>query len=80
MAKKPVSFEQALSTLEDAVTQLESGQLPLDEALDCFETGVKSANVCRKQLRRVEAKVETLMKNADGAFSCKQIRTDEVEE
>ena len=62
------TFEQALKNLEKAVARLEKGQIPLDEALDCFETGVQSANLCRKKLQAVETRVETLMKNSDGSF------------
>lgn len=65
---KEMTFEQALKSLEDAVARLEQGQVPLDEALDCFEAGVQSANLCRKKLQAVEARVETLMKTAEGSF------------
>lgn len=66
---KATTFEQALKTLEEAVEKLERGQMPLDEALDCFEAGVKSANLCRKKLQTVEARIETLLKNSDGSFT-----------
>ena len=64
-----MTFEQALKSLEEAVAQLEKGQMPLDESLDCFEAGVQSANLCRKKLQAVESRIETLMKNADGSFT-----------
>jgi exodeoxyribonuclease VII small subunit len=64
-----MTFEQALQSLEEAVTRLEQGQMPLDEALDCFEAGVQGANLCRKSLQAVEARIEILMKNADGSFT-----------
>lgn len=64
-----MTFEQALKSLEEAVAQLEKGQMPLDESLDCFEAGVQSANLCRKKLQAVEARIETLMKNVDGSFT-----------
>lgn len=35
----PASFEKALSELEQIVTRLESGDLPLEEALNEFERG-----------------------------------------
>jgi exodeoxyribonuclease VII small subunit len=60
------TFEQALKNLEEAVARLEKGQMPLDEALDCFEAGVQSANLCRKKLQVVESRIETLTKSADG--------------
>lgn len=37
----PASFEKALSELEQIVTRLESGDLPLEEALNEFERGVQ---------------------------------------
>ncbi len=39
----PASFETALSELEQIVTRLESGDLPLEEALNEFERGVQLA-------------------------------------
>lgn len=65
---KEMTFEQALKSLEEAVSRLEKGQIPLDEALDCFEAGVQSANVCRKKLQSVEARIEILIKNSDSSF------------
>ena len=66
---KEMTFEQALKNLEEAVARLEKGQIPLDEALDSFEAGVQSANLCRKKLQAVEARIETLTKNNDGSFT-----------
>ena len=66
---KEMTFEQALKSLEEAVDRLEKGQVPLDEALDSFEAGVQSANLCRKKLQAVEARIETLTKNRDGSFT-----------
>ena len=63
------TFETALKNLEEAVAQLEQGQMPLDDALDCFEAGVQSANLCRKKLQAVEKRIETLVKKADGSFA-----------
>jgi exodeoxyribonuclease VII small subunit len=71
-----MTFEQALKSLEEAVAQLEKGQMPLDESLDCFEAGVQSANLCRKKLQAVESRVETLMKNADGSFATEPFGED----
>lgn len=64
-----MSFESALRNLEEVVERLESGELPLEEALACFEEGVRSASLCQKRLKAVEAKVETLLKSQDGVFS-----------
>lgn len=76
MAKQP-SFEQALKTLEDAVARLEKGQLPLDEALACFESGVKSAGRCRELLRSVEERVDVLLKDASGLLRVESFEVDD---
>jgi len=65
---KEITFEKALKNLEEAVARLEKGQIPLDEALDCFEAGVQSATLCRRKLQAVEARIQVLMKDADGAL------------
>lgn len=65
---KEVTFEEALKALEEAVARLEKGPMPLDEALDCFEAGVRSANQCRKKLQAVEGRIETLTQGPDGSF------------
>ncbi|MEJ2699489.1 MAG: exodeoxyribonuclease VII small subunit, partial [Desulfuromonadales bacterium] len=35
------NVESALRSLEQAVERLESGELSLEESLECFEAGVK---------------------------------------
>jgi exodeoxyribonuclease VII small subunit len=67
MAKAP-TFEEALQTLEETVARLEQGQLPLNEALGCFESGVKSAGRCRELLGEVTTRVEVLLKDAGGTL------------
>jgi len=61
-------FEKALKRLEEAVEQLEGGELPLEEALKVFSDGVKQADICRQSLSEVELQVEQLLKQADGSL------------
>jgi exodeoxyribonuclease VII small subunit len=62
------SFETALKRLEEAVAQLEGGELPLDQALKVFSEGVKQAGICRQSLGEVDLQVEQLLKQADGSL------------
>ena len=62
------SFESSLLSLEEAVEQLESGDLSLDQALKVFSGGVKQAETCRKSLRKVELQVEQLLQQDDGTL------------
>jgi exodeoxyribonuclease VII small subunit len=63
MAKtKEPNFESSLATLENIVAQLESGDLPLERALELFEEGVGLARRCQMQLDDAERKVEILLR------------------
>lgn len=64
-AKK--NFESALQKLEEAVNQLEKGELSLDQSLGVFSVGVKHAEICREALADVELKVEKLLPQEDGS-------------
>lgn len=59
---KEPSFETSLSSLEQIVAQLESGELPLERALELFEDGVALARRCQSQLQDAERKVELLLR------------------
>lgn len=64
MPKKPastISFEQSLSELEAIVQRLESGQLPLEDALNEFEKGVTLARQGQQQLQQAEQRVQILL-------------------
>jgi exodeoxyribonuclease VII small subunit len=58
--KPSASFEAGLAELESVVKQLESGDLPLEKALELFEKGVQLSETCRKQLEDAETRVEVL--------------------
>ena len=54
-------FEPSLERLEEIVQQLESGTLPLEQALKLFEEGVGLSRQCLKVLSEAEVKVEKLV-------------------
>ncbi len=66
MAK--VSFEENLEKLEEIVEKLEKGNLPLNESLTLFETGIKLSNECLKELDKAEGKIRVLVKNEANGF------------
>ncbi|HYP12820.1 MAG TPA: exodeoxyribonuclease VII small subunit [Bryobacteraceae bacterium] len=59
------SFEAGLAELETVVKQLESGELPLEKALELFEKGMQLSETCRKQLEEAETKVEILTRRGN---------------
>ena len=67
-AKKPenMSFESALGELETIVTELEQGNLPLEQALKQFERGIGLARAGQSKLAQAEQKVEILLGDQQG--------------
>lgn len=76
---KDESFEAALAALESAVTRLESGELPLEESLQCFEQGVQSSLRCQQLLKRVETRVELLLQDQEVNLSLRPMPGDKPE-
>jgi len=67
-AEQPASFETSLAELEQIVSRLESGDLPLEEALNEFERGVQLARAGQQKLQQAEQRVQILLnddKNGD---------------
>lgn len=62
------TFEESLKKLESVVTQLERGELPLEESVKLFEEGMQLSIDCKKQLEDAEGKVEILIKQRDGSM------------
>ncbi|MGI9224404.1 MAG: exodeoxyribonuclease VII small subunit [Woeseiaceae bacterium] len=63
-AKKALDLEKALADLEGLVEELESGDLPLEKAMQKFEQGIKLTRNCQAALKEAEQKVEILLKSA----------------
>jgi exodeoxyribonuclease VII small subunit len=64
--QKP-AFEAALEQLQATVKKLEGGELSLEQALGCFEDGVRLSKVCQEHLSAAEQRVEVLMKGTGTA-------------
>lgn len=63
----PASFETALTDLEQIVNRLESGALPLEEALNEFERGVQLARQGQAKLQQAEQRVQILLADNENA-------------
>ncbi len=61
-----MKFEDALKKLENIVSGLERGDIPLDESLAKYEEGVKLVRFCQKKLQEAKKKIEILVKTKEG--------------
>ena len=59
------NFEKSMENLENIVTELEKGDLNLDESISKFEEGIKISKQCNKILEDAEKKI-TILLEKDG--------------
>lgn len=58
-------FDELLQSLEQVVARMESGELPLEEALREFERGQQLAQACQQRLEKATLKVRNLLAAAE---------------
>ena len=75
-----LKFEDCLSRLEQIVSQLEAGNLSLDESLKVFEEGIGLARHCAKYLADAERRIEILAKDDTGTLTQKPFAWEPDEE
>jgi exodeoxyribonuclease VII small subunit len=60
-----LSFEKAISRLNDIAEKLESGKATLEESLTLYEEGSRLIKSCTKQLDSAEKKIKLLDNKAE---------------
>ncbi len=63
--KQTLSFEKALSRLDEIVRHLENGDLPLNDSLALYEEGAGLITACSKMLDEAEQRIVQLKKGPD---------------
>ncbi len=64
-----MNLEQELKQLEEIAKQLESEELPLEEAITLFERGIALATSIRTALSDAKVRIETVVEGARDSFS-----------
>ncbi len=67
--KEELSFEEAMSNLEEIVEKLEKGELSLDESVENFKKGMELSNYCNELLDKAEKSITVLVKGNDGEYT-----------
>ena len=70
------SFEENIEDLEKIVSELENGDLNLDDSVSKFEEGIKISKECNKILEDAEKKITVLL-NKDGEIKEENFTTEE---
>jgi len=68
-----MSFEEALSELEQIIKKIDTGQENLDSAIGSFERGVSLKNFCEKKLKDARMKIEKITKFDEGKVVTEEI-------
>lgn len=61
--KKELSFEESLQNLETIVKKLETGEVPLDDAITEFNKAMTLAKTCDEKLKSAEEAITKLVKD-----------------
>jgi exodeoxyribonuclease VII small subunit len=73
VAVKKLSFEEAMSRLEEVVKELEDGKLPLEKALELFAKGITLSRNCSEHLVSAEQRIAILTADDKGAITLKEM-------
>lgn len=59
-AKKKLTFEERLQQVEALIAKMESGEMPLEEAMQQYETGLNALNALEKELTAAQQRLTVL--------------------
>lgn len=62
-----MTFEQAMAELEQVVSKLERGEVPLEQSIALYERGALLKKRCEAKLKEAEEKVAAITFDGDGA-------------
>lgn len=60
--EKNQNFEESLKSLEEIVKKLETGEVPLDDAINEYKDAMKLAKICDEKLKNAEESITKLVK------------------
>jgi exodeoxyribonuclease VII small subunit len=78
MAKRKVSFEEALKQLETLAEQIEQGKIGLEESIQKYEEGMSLVRQCREILSQAELRIQQLQQRSDGSLEAKPFVKEET--
>ncbi len=62
-----------LKKLEEISKKMETPELPLEEAMKCFQEGLEIIKRCSSVLEKTELKVKEILASQDGSFEEKNL-------
>lgn len=75
-----LSFEEAIRELEEVVSALETGQVPLEQSIALLKRGTALADLCDETLMRAEASLEELIATPDGELVTRAVAYEDEDD
>ena len=73
-----LTFEEAMDKLEQIVSEMERGGIPLEQMMSKFEEGAKLAKYCQEKLAGLKKKMEILTRRPDGSTAWSDMSGEEA--
>ena len=70
-----LSFEDALSRLEEIIHRMESGDSPLESLVKNYEAGVNLLKLCRSKIEKAEMKIKEVT-DQDGKLTAEDLANE----
>ena len=64
-AKKKLTFEERLQQVEALIAKMESGEMPLEEAMQQYEAGLNALNALEKELTAAQQRLTVLRQSGE---------------
>ncbi|MBO1913164.1 exodeoxyribonuclease VII small subunit [Sporosarcina sp. 6E9] len=65
MGKQPIRFEEAMLDLEEVVKKLETGEVPLEDAISLYKKGMELSSYCHEKLQNAEKQLISIIDQND---------------
>lgn len=63
-----LTFEEAMSHLEESLKVLSQGDIPLEKAVEQYKIGLDMASLCQNMLREAEGEIKVLQNGVEQLF------------
>jgi exodeoxyribonuclease VII small subunit len=69
MAKRKLTFDNAIEELEELVNEINNNDLPLEETVALYKKGIELSIYCNQSINTIEQQVQILVGNSKDSFA-----------
>lgn len=80
MGNEPIRFEEAMLKLDEVVQKLETGDVPLEDAISLYKKGMELSVYCHEKLQDAEKQLITIIDKDDVEIEFDPTKGDKADE